>query len=149
MSQAEIDELHIYEAIREDIEKRFVFRTQFFGHLVSFLIFTILIWHFWIGPGSPDSQTLRRHWLATFTTGAWAMGVFIHFINWMFFEMRENAIQREMRRYRLSQIKTEKTKRKFIQGERLVRLTEDGELEEVNGEDMPAEKRRSRAKRLP
>jgi hypothetical protein len=146
MSNSEMDELQLYEAIRKNIEKRFEFRTQFFGNLVSFMIFVFLVWVIWLGP---SMYAFRTYWFAALITGAWAIGVFTHFINWVFFELRENAIRREMDRFGLRpvlpQIEAEKAKRESVQRERLVRLTEDGELEEVNEEDIPAEERRSRA----
>lgn len=122
----------LYEAIRKNVEKRYEVRTAFFGNLASFLLLNFLFWFLWVGPDATlRLSAFQVHWLAAFISAGWAIGLAVQFINWIFTEMRENAIRRELERFGIplalpyDEIAAEKDKR-------LVRLTEDGELEEVD-----------------
>ncbi|MBC7870798.1 MAG: hypothetical protein H7Y09_08155 [Chitinophagaceae bacterium] len=126
----------LYDEIRKHIEDRFEMRTQFFGNFASFLFAMFMLWFIFL---EPTSASFRNNGLGALISVGWAIGIMVHFVNWIFGEMRENAISREMERAGLRAIprpSSEKAKR----AERLVRLSEDGELEEFDAEEMGSQK---------
>ena len=107
-----------YNRIIKRVEKRFEVRTQFVGHLVGFI--ALLIAGLLILPNI-------QFWYLIY--GAWFAGLMVHATNTLFFELRERAIDQQLALAGL--IDPGKLKRGTDQA-RLVRLSEDGELEEVD-----------------
>jgi hypothetical protein len=134
----------LYESIRKSVEKRYEMRTSFFGSLAGFVIVNLLFWGLWVGPDA-GWQVFRVHWMGSLITAGWAIGLTIHCINWVFTEMRENAIRQEMERFGLSYVPYahDAHESEGEKAKRLVRLTEDGELEEVD--EALSKKRRQRS----
>ncbi len=113
-----------YRRIVGRVEKRFEVRTQFAAHLAAFIAM-VLVWQTIL----PDIQ----FWNVVF--GFWFAGLMIHGINTLFFELRERAIDQQLEHAGL--IDPGKLKRGGVdenvdQGARLVRLSEDGELEPLD-----------------
>ncbi|GEM_PF-1492336 len=130
----------LYEDIRKHIEARFEMRTQFFGNLGSFLFAMFMLWFIFL---EPTSASFRHNGLGALISVGWAIGLMVHFVNWIFGELRENAISREMARVGLRTIprpNSEKAKR----AERLVRLSEDGELEEFDPDALDTKRRETK-----
>lgn len=149
------------ERIRKRIEKRYEERTGLVIHLISFIIMQIVFWGMWansqelIGTllaGSPiPFATLDFPWPA-FVTFFWGIGVVAHLMDYYNkygagAEKRERLIQEELERERQRKLDSyydAKPKR-----DRRVRLTEDGELEDVPDDeyadyDKPKRGRRNR-----
>lgn len=114
-----------YDEIRQRITNRYENRIQFAGHLLVFLVVNGLIW----------SGALGVWPMLDWITGAWSLGLAIHFVKFFMAEARERAIDAE-REWSTG----EKPKR-----DSRVRLTVDGELETVAEDDeddyMPERKR--------
>jgi hypothetical protein len=136
MDEYSPDELRmIYEDIRARVNARYVSRTMFAGHLVAFLVTTMIIVLFARSGmllGLPDN-------LINYGIAAWFIGICIHTVNWLLTEMRERAIQKELERFGLRSYERyflEKQKRDNNQQERLVRLTNDGEIVDYYDDDL-------------
>lgn len=143
----------LYTLIRKNVEKRYEMRTSFFGDLAGFVIMNVLFWLVWIGPEAVFAgSAIREYWLASLITAVWGLGLAVHFINWFFTELREDEIRREMDRYGLSLLAAPPDVREAEKAKRLVRLTEDGELEEIDSlmddPDDEDDQRRPRARRV-
>jgi hypothetical protein len=108
-----------YDDIRQRITKRYENRTEFFGHLVGFLVINGLIWSGALG-GWPVLNCI---------SAAWFLGLAMHFVNFVMAEARERAIERAIQEAR-TWTSSEKPKR-----DPRVYLTEDGELEEITDDD--------------
>lgn len=116
------------EKIRRKIKKRQEERQGFIIHLVIYLLLNLMFWMMWL-----TSSPVGFPW-PVFISLPWGVGMFAH---WMEFnskygpgaEKREREIEREVEREMQRQYEQsymEKPKR-----DRRVRLTEDGELQEV------------------
>ena len=137
MDDYSIEELrYIYDDIRVRVSARYATRAAFAGHLAAFIATTAVIMFFassYILPGF-FSQ------LALFGLAAWFIGISIHAMNWLLCELRERAIQKELERLGVGYYERnfwEKHKRDRGQPERLVRLTDDGEIVDLY-EDGPS-----------
>ena len=125
------DQLAIYEDIKKRVNKRFEWRTQFAGHLFAFLAFVVV---------APFVFTEAVGVLQTkvgFIVGAlWFGGLMIHAVNVVFSELRDRALQNELEKAGIfpGMIRNDKVKHDnhYTGEERLVRLTEDGELIDAN-----------------
>lgn len=109
------------EKIRERVEERFKERTEFFMHLVIYVIINAMLWGIYIfsGGGWPWPIVPMLGWGA----GLFAHGVEVFAGSSFWIERRERAIQQEIERERMRRMGYfEKPKR-----ERL-RLSDDGEL---------------------
>ncbi len=114
-----------YNEIRKRVSQRYENRTQFAGHLASFIILNGLLWTGLLG--------ISHGWLLTAFTGLWFLGLVIHFVNFVLTEARERAIERAIERERAwvsGEVTGEKPKR-----DPRTRLSDDGELLEVIDDD--------------
>ena len=125
----------IYEDVRARINARYASRTMFAGHLVSFVVTTMLIMLFarWgMLPGFFGN-------LIIYGLAAWFIGISIHAVNWLLTELRERSLQRELERFGFSSYDRYllgKQKRGNGHHERLVRLTDDGEITDYYEDDQ-------------
>jgi serine/threonine protein kinase len=129
------------EKIRRKIKKREEERKGFIIHLVIFVMLNVMFWMMWL-PNIGDAFP----W-PVFITFGWGAGMFSH---WMDYsskygrgaERREREIEIEVEREMQRQYEAgymEKSKR-----DRRMRLTEDGELEEVWDEESVQKRKRGR-----
>jgi hypothetical protein len=139
-----------YDDIRRKIERRYKERMGLIIHFVAFLVSNVAFWGFWllITPASVTrvvdgvSQTARLGfpWPIIITLG-WSVGIVAHFLTYYYrygagANQREDAIQREIERELARREEAgyiEKPK-----NDQRMRLTEDGELEEVLDDDSGA-----------
>jgi len=120
-----------YDEIRRKVEKRYKERQGLIIHFSIYLIVNLMLWILWA------VTSLSFPWPMIVTTG-WGMGMVAHFLSYYFqygrgAERREDAIQREVEREmarRQGGDYVEKPKRNPA-----MRLTEDGELEDVIDDD--------------
>ena len=87
------DETSYEKEIRRRITKRYENRTQFFAHLAGFIVFNAVIW-FGLNPQGLGLAVM------TIVTGGWALGMTIHFVNFIMTESRERAIEKAIERER-------------------------------------------------
>jgi len=122
-------EKDIYQEIKQRIDALYRNRTQYFGHLTAFLILNIGGWV--LISGSDASMGFFA-----FLSIAWLTGLGVHTINFAMTELRERALREELDRAGYYQ-RAGKAKR----DERLVRLSDDGEIVDVDGEMIDMERR--------
>ena len=124
----------IYEDVRARINARYALRTTYAGHLVAFLVTTMIIFLFarWGAlPGFLENLIL-------YGIAAWFIGICIHTVNWLLTELRERSLQRELERFGFASYDRYllgKQKRGNLHQERLVRLTDDGEITDYYEDD--------------
>src|SRR3954462_8817047 len=82
-----------YAEIRKRITNRYNNRSEFFSHLVAFLVANGILW----GVLSPQGTWFT---VAGIFTGLWGMGLVIHFIQYWMKEAQERAIEKEIERER-------------------------------------------------
>jgi hypothetical protein len=134
-----VEELrHIYDDIRVRVNSRYASRANFAGHLVAFLATAAITVTFAVLGIVPGFFT----WLAPFFLAAWFIGISIHAVNWLLTELRERAIQKELERAGIGYYTRMLYERGMLEkqkrdGERLVRLTDDGEIVDLY-EDEPS-----------
>jgi len=125
-----------YAEIRKRITNRYNNRSEFFSHLVAFLVANGILW----GVLSPQGTWYT---IAGIFTGLWFMGLVIHFIQYWMKEAQERAIEKEIERERewrrgAGEMEEGDIKRKR---DRLT-LNHDGELMEIVEDDAPVNRRR-------
>jgi hypothetical protein len=121
-----------YDHIRRRITHRYNNRIGFFSHFVAFLVSNGFGWLLWLGtPENVRSGVLGV--LLLLVSVGWLIGMSIHAIIYLMMEARERAIERAVQEER-AWTSGEKPKR-----DPRVYLTEDGELEEIDDEDMDYE----------
>ena len=125
-----------YAEIRKRITNRYNNRSEFFSHLVAFVVANGILW------GVLDPQG-TWYTIAGIFSGLWFMGLVIHFIQYWMKEAQERAIEREIERERawrrgMDEIPEGEIKRKR---DRLT-LNHDGELMEIVEDDAPINRRR-------
>ncbi len=116
-----------YDAIRKRVEKRYKAKQELIIHIASYVATNIGLWWFFGNIGG-------QWWLPWVTLG-WGIGVVVNFFDYYNkygggVERREAEIQREIEREKERLGLYEKPK-----NESRVRLSEDGELEEIVDED--------------
>jgi hypothetical protein len=130
-----------YDAIRRRAEKRVVARQEFFQHLGIYVIVNLAFWIIWYVVKQMlqvFDGVLAFPWPVIITI-AWGIGIAIHgletyFKSGMMEVRREMAIEREMQReMEIRGLSPENSgKRKH---ERVIRLSDDGELIPTEDED--------------
>jgi len=133
------DQLAIYKDIKKRVHQRFEWRTQFAGHLIAFLAFVVA------SPFVFNQYSGIFQFETAFLVGAlWFGGLMIHAVNVAFAELRDRALQNELEKAGIfpGMIRDEKAKHdnQYTGEERLVRLTEDGEL--IDADDYAYEDNR-------
>lgn len=132
VKKEEVDEIsQLYKEIRQQVQERYEARSQFLGHAVAFFVVVTFAYPTVFGRSFPS-----------LFLGLWSLGLSIHAVNWVLYELRERAIQREFNRI------MEQRGGKVKLDQRLVRLSNDGELIELEDdapfeENVPARRRRS------
>lgn len=120
----------IYKAITKRVKKRFDRRKEFFSHLVGYSVTMAFIWGAWLNL-SQFGEGISGIAAALVTVG-WTIGIFIHGTQWYFSELEDRALERELERAGLYS-------GKLKNDERLVRLSDDGELLDLFDEEDTAE----------
>lgn len=127
-----------YEEIRRRVEKRYKERQDLIIHFAVFVLSNLTIWGLWFlllaGPFP---------WPLIVTLG-WSVGIVAHFLTYYFkygagAGRREDAIQREVEEEMARRAIYEKPK-----NDERVRLTEDGELEAFDDDEISQVVRRNR-----
>lgn len=138
------------ERVRRKIEKRLKERDEVRTHFAIYLMVNVLIWIIWFFTSNSDfmdfmsgaSTEFPFPW-AVFVTFGWGIGMFAHYIDYRNkygagADKREAYIQQEIDRVKArqsSEMYMDKPKR-----ESRMRLTEDGELEEVMDDESVVSK---------
>jgi hypothetical protein len=130
----------IYKDIKRRVEQRYNKRGEFFTHLGAYLAFVFLVWFVWLGPTQFGHGVLGI--VMALGTIGWSIGMLAHGIQWLFFELQERALQRELDRAGLAGV-YQRVRTKPKRDERLVRLSDDGELEEITLDDEGSPRRSS------
>jgi hypothetical protein len=124
-----------YDGIRKRVEKRVKARQEWVSHLTAYIIVNISVWGIWWLTGGDYFP-----WPAFVTLG-WGIGIGIHTATYLteasMERTKEEAIDREIRREKMrvygdpdfDDSLMEKPKRRAKEKERVMRLTDDGELE--------------------
>jgi hypothetical protein len=117
--------------IRDRVTRIYDKRTEFFSHLVAYVMVNGFVWLAWI---STDSSA-RMTWIlpAAMSVG-WGMGLIIHMLDFINHIARERAVEREIQKEREWRMSYEKPKR-----DRVTRLSSDGELYDVVDDDETEE----------
>lgn len=131
-----------YDDIRRRVEKRFKARQELQIHFAAYVIVNVMLWIVYLAlaggvqfPGMSGGELEGMNFPAPIlVTLGWGIGMIAHVIDYYNkhgggLERRENAIQREIDRELMRQ-QSEKPKR-----DQRLRLTEDGEIEELVDED--------------
>jgi serine/threonine-protein kinase len=138
------------QRIRLHIEKKFKKRQELIGNVVAFVLVNAMLWAIWaFSNGIPQALTtlqpinLGFPW-PIFPTLGWGIGLIAGYFEYQNkygsgAERREEAIQREIERERARSGSLEKPK-----NDRRIRLTEDGELEEVGEDEISEAEKRKR-----
>ena len=125
-----------YAEIRKRITNRYNNRSEFFSHLVAFLVANGVLW----GLLSPQGTWYT---IAGIFSGLWFMGLVIHFIQYWMKEAQERAIEREIERERAWRRGTGEIPEGEIKRKRdRLTLNHDGELMEIVEDDAPVNRRR-------
>jgi hypothetical protein len=116
--------------LQNSIKRRYANRAEFLGHLAAFVVLVGGFW-LWARPLPGESA----YGLIAFITLSWLSGLAVHFVNYVSTEGRERTLQATIERYL------------DLYGaddgyDRLVRLSEDGELVEADWEAEPVGKRK-------
>ncbi len=117
----------IYEDIINRVKKRYDRRKEYFSHAVAYLAAMGMMWFVWLDP----SDFMKGFGvLGAIITVPWTIGILIHSVQWLFDELQERAVNVQLAR---AGINTAYVKAK--REERLVRLSDDGELIDFKIED--------------
>jgi hypothetical protein len=136
------DARFIYNDIKHRVKKLYDKRKEVASHFIPFVFFMIFVWFVWL---SPAELIDRSGWgiIMGLVSAGWTAGLLVHIVQWLFEEFEERAVRRELERSGIggyTRMLQEKAKR----GERLVRLSDDGELEDVTFYDDEAGQSESR-----
>ncbi|MBI1281658.1 MAG: protein kinase [Anaerolineaceae bacterium] len=127
--------------IREKIEKKYKERAGLIAHATPYLIVNGMLWMIWLFTGGLNNPGLPWPvWITFF----WGIGMFSHFMSYYNkygggAMRREEAIQREIELERERSLMVEKPKNDVR-----MRLTDDGELEEVPEDEISLAQKRKR-----
>lgn len=123
--EPESDAIYIYKDIRRRIRQRYNQRKEFAMHFVGWFVLCVII--------GPVYGAYNAGWVLVIAV-LWTVAMLVHGVETLFNEWSERAIDRQLERSGLSAI-MEKAKRDEEPPMRLVTLTEDGELNEL---DVPS-----------
>ena len=125
-----------YAEIRKRITHRYNIRSEFYSHLVAFLVANGVIWRLIIPQGTGIT-------VAGIFSGLWFMGLVIHFIQYLMKEAQERAIEKAIERERAWQRNTGEMQEGDMKRKRdRLTLKHDGELMEIVEDDVPLSRRR-------
>lgn len=131
------EEAHL-AAIRKSIKRRYAARTEFFSHLIPFVIINGLIWLSWMM--TPSWLRMSIGPLLIFS-GLWLSGLLVHMVQMLGKEAEEKAFMDEVNAERETRTRYDKP-----YNAQLYRLTDEGELES-EGEDEAYWESQEKAKR--
>jgi hypothetical protein len=114
----------IYKDIKRRIRHRYEKRMEITIHVTTFIVLMIGIWGVWMPTGGVAQA-------AQIFSVLWFAGLIGHGIHTWFEERAEVAIDAQLEKYGLLNQMTEKAKRTTNTDERAVRLTDDGEIEDL------------------
>lgn len=126
-----------YKAIRKRVERIYEMRSEYFSHLISFVVLNGLVL---LAINNTDEAARNYFFINVwyFIAAMWGVGMAIHTVQYFLGMAKEKAIQKAIEReheYRMALAAKgqvyEKPKR-----DRLV-LNDDGEIEEIIDEDEP------------
>lgn len=128
------------ERIRERVERKYKKRQELSGHITSYLLVNTMLWVIWFVTGSSFPWPI-------FATLGWGVGVVMHYLEYRQkygsgAEKLERMVEEEMERERMrleGDAYFEKPKR-----DARIRLTEDGELEEIIDDEISQAGKRKR-----
>jgi hypothetical protein len=125
-----------YNEIRHRITSTYNNRIGFFSHFIAFVVINGFAWMIWLGTPEAARSGVLSVVLLLGSVG-WLVGMLIHALVFFMMEARDRAIVRAIEEERAWAL-GEKPKR-----ESRLHLTEDGELEEIVGEELetPAKRR--------
>ncbi len=126
-----------YHGTYQKVYKRFDTRSDFATHLAAFVPLNVLAWLLWIG-----GVTIGLGGWPLIFTGLWGLGLAIHGIQ-VFYTASEGLLRREIER-EMAQYSDDvklKRKRKNVE-ERVVSLSDDGELVEMELDESERQERR-------
>jgi hypothetical protein len=137
--------LAIYEDVKKRVYERYEMRTSFAGNLAGFagtVFVTYVFAQMNILPGF-------LHNILPWIMGFWLIGLSVHSVNWLLYELRERAVRREIDRIGLGwydrRLMAKRKRMSDEPEERLVRLSDDGEIIDLyHDEYADYETRRSR-----
>jgi hypothetical protein len=131
--------LEIYDDIKKRVHERFERRSHFVGNLAGFAgtVFVVYV----LG-----QMNVLPNWITSilpWVMGAWLIGLSVETAKWLMYELRERAVRREIERAGLGLVQHRLiSKRKRIVDEppeRLVRLSDDGEIIDLYHDDYADE----------
>ncbi len=126
MSNLTPDEIdRIYQRIEKQMRQRFDCRAEYFSHMAAFVV--AILAGLWL-----NAQSWMPSWgssLVIIIILLWGIGVAVHSIQYVFSEMKNRAIARELER---SGISDALHAYKYKREERLVRLDDEGELVDID-----------------
>ncbi len=130
----------VEDRVRKRIEKKYKERAGLVAHAIPYVIVNAVLWMIWALTSSPGDAF---PW-PMFVTFFWGIGMVSHFFAYYNkygggANRREEAIQREIERERERSMMYEKPK-----NDRRMRLTDDGELEEVPEDEISQAQKRKR-----
>jgi uncharacterized integral membrane protein len=126
-----------YKAIRKRVERIYEMRSEYFSHLISFVVLNGLVL---LAINNTDEAARNYFFINVwyFIAVMWGLGMAIHTVQYVLGVAKENAVQKAIEReheYRMALAASgqvyEKPKR-----DRLV-LNDDGEIEEMIDADEP------------
>lgn len=133
-----------YKAIRKRVERIYEMRSEYFSHLISFVVLNGLVL---LAINNTDEAARNYFFINVwyFIAAMWGVGMAIHTVQYFLGMAKEKAIQKAIEReheYRMALAAKgqvyEKPKR-----DRLV-LNDDGEIEEIIDEEEPGQIRMRR-----
>lgn len=116
-----------FDSIRQRVERRFHRRYEMVAHIVMYLV---IIAGLWILRLPPPALIL--------IAGAWGLAVLLHGLQFLFAEMSDRAIEREIERERSRFYEADKPKRSHL------RLSDEGELLDVIEDEWEAGEKHKR-----
>ena len=121
-----------YEAVRHRITKPFNQRKELGMHSVAYLLINLALWLVWL------SEPSDFPW-PVLVSGFWGVGFVAHAAEVLFNTRREGLIDREVERERERMEREVGMSRKRKNDQRVLRLSDDGELIEVDDDEYVIE----------
>lgn len=119
-----------YKSVHKSVRKRFNKRAEFFQNVASFVPLNFLFWQMMNNGIWFFNESLP--W-ALIVTGIWTMAIIVHGIE-TFFGANDRIFQREIRK-EMARLEERRAKQKRPTDEQYVRLSDDGELLDIDDSD--------------
>lgn len=118
-----------YAAIRKRAERRLALRLSAIMHIISIIALSPSLYN------SPQWRGLEYYWFAVFA---------LHIFYWLYSELRERAVRREIEREEQRWLLRQDGIGKRKRDDAAYRLSDDGEMEEIDPLTLQSEQRRSK-----